>query len=235
MKIPKRFSWIVFAVALALAGCDVSVNEDIVVSADGTARGSQATVNGNIIVNEQAVTKGHLKSVNGNIQIRDGAQVADIMSVNGAITIGKNASVGNIDGVNSATECEKNAKVDGNIKLVNGRIRVHEGAVVAGDVKTVNGPIRLVGATVEGDVNNYNGGIVITDNSLVKGNVIVSRPKGNVLEDEPLVVLGPGSEVLGEMTFERPVKLYVHKQASHGAVSGAEPIAFDGTELPGDG
>ena len=113
-----------------------------------------------------------------------------------------------------------------------------EGAVVTGDVKTVNGPIRLVGATVEGDVNNYNGGIVITDNSLVKGSVIVSRPgSGQTLDDdhEPVIVLGPGSEVLGDMTFERPVKLYVHKQARHGAISGADPIAFDGTELPGDG
>ncbi|MDH3589640.1 MAG: hypothetical protein OEQ74_09565, partial [Gammaproteobacteria bacterium] len=156
---------------------------------------------------------------------------------NGRISVGERAQTGSIEGVNSSTDCEQNARIGGDIKLVNGAVKVKTGATIAGNVKTVNGPIRLVGATVEGNVGNYNGGIVITDDSVVKGNVVVSRPRGQDLDETPVVIIGPGSAVLGKMRFDRPVKLYIHELAKvdTDSIDGAEPISFSGTELPEDG
>lgn len=221
--------------AALLVSCNASVNDDVVVAAGDELSDGAATVNGDIRVGQQAVAGGMLKTINGSVRVAPGAQVADIASVNGRIVIGAGASTGDIDAVNGATECEEDARVKGNIQLVNGPVKVKKGAHVSGHVKTVNGPIRLSGATVDGNVNNYNGGIVITDNSLVLGDVIVSKSQGASLGSDPVVILGPGAEVRGALKFERPVRLYVHERARYGDVSGAEPIAFSGDKLPEDG
>lgn len=231
----QRRIWLSIALVAGLYGCNASINDDVVIGAGDELSDGAATVNGSIRVGQRAVTGGTLKTINGSVRVEPGAQVADIASVNGKILIGHGASTGDIDAVNGSTECEEDTRIKGNIELVNGPVRVKKGARVSGNVKTVNGPIRLSGAIVEGNVNNYNGGIVITDDSLVHGDVIVSRPQGQALSNEPVVILGPGAEVRGALRFERPVRLYVHDRARHGAVTGAEPIAFSGDKLPEDG
>lgn len=224
------------ALGLALVACDrASLGDDVVIGAGDELAGGAATVNGSIRVGQEAVAGGTLKTINGSVRIEPGAKVANIASVNGKIVIGTGASTGNIDAVNGSTDCEENARVKGHIELVNGPVRMQKGVRVSGNVKTVNGPIRLSGAVVEGNINNYNGGIVITDSSLVHGDVIVSKPQGLSMEREPVVILGPGSEVRGAMTFERPVKLYVHDGARHGTITGADPVSFSGDKLPEDG
>lgn len=234
MKIKALFALLL---VISLGGCDVSVNEDVVIPAGSKSSSGATSVNGNIVVGAEATADGSVKTVNGRITVEDGATVKDIASVNGSISVGERAHTGSIEGVNSPTNCEKNARVDGDIKLVNGEVNVRSGATVAGNIKTVNGPIRLTGATVDGNVGNYNGGIVITDNSTVKGDVTVYKPSGQEIAEPAVVVIGPGSTVLGKLSFERPVKLYVHELAQVDAarIHGADPISYSGTELPEDG
>ncbi len=230
-----RIPAIFLAAALLLAGCNVSVNEDVIIPAGGTSGGAN-TVNGEIVVGAGSTNDGNFKTVNGSITVEDDASTRDIVTVNGLVTVGKRASTGSIEGVNSSTECDSHARIDGDIKLVNGAVKVFNGATVSGTIKTVNGPIRLIGATVGGDVRNYNGGIVITDSSVVKGNVVVSQSMGEAEGEPPLVIIGPDSKVHGGLRFERPVRLYVHDQAEIGAgIEGAEAIPFSGSELPEDG
>jgi hypothetical protein len=50
----------------------------------------------------------------------------------------------------------------------------------------------------------------------------------------PRIVIGPNAQVDGALVFEREVKLYVHRTAKIGAVSGTTAVRYDGDRAPGD-
>ena len=106
-------------------------------------------------------------------------------------------------------------------------------------METVNGAIGLVDTDVGGSVNTVNGDVTIGIDSHVRGGLTVEKPRGNGIgisfkQRAPRIVIGPGAVVEGPLVFKREVKLYVHRTARVGAVTGATPMAFDTPTAPKD-
>ena len=69
--------------------------------------------------------------------------------------------------------------------------------------------------------------------SRVEGGILVQKSSGGLfLSEDPLIVIGPGAMVQGELRFERKVRLYVSDRATIGTVTGATPIPFTGDNPP---
>jgi hypothetical protein len=62
---------------------------------------------------------------------------------------------------------------------------------------------------------------------------MVDKPSGIMFNSEdPVIVIGPGATVQGELRFERKVKLYVSDKATIGTVIGATAVPFSGETPP---
>jgi hypothetical protein len=75
----------------------------------------------------------------------------------------------------------------------------------------------------------------VLDGSRVAGGIKIEKPSAGWFnwggkQRSPSVVIGPNSEVAGELVFEREVELHVHDSARIGRVSGAEVKRFSGSE-----
>lgn len=231
--LPVRLIPLCLVPLLAIAACDTTINEDVVIPAGAREGDGARTINGDILVGAKA-EGGNLKTVNGRIVIDEGAKVDDLATVNGDIRIGTGASTGSIEGVNSPTACAEGVRIRGGIRLVNGSVDLQPGTTVEGSVRTVNGHIGLRSATVRGSVENYEGGMTLSNGSVVTGNLVVLRPVGSGSRETPRVIIGRDSRVEGMLRFEREVRLYVHETATVGTIEGAEAIAYD-EEPPQDG
>lgn len=203
---------------------------------------------GMVVAHESSVTK-----VLGSIDVAAGEHTGDVTTVNGSVRIGADAVVGRAHAVNGAVRMDSRATAS-ELTTVNGGIQVAEGGHVIGDVHTVNGSLRLdSGVDVSGDLINVNGGIHMDAAHLggsietVSGNIELgpnAHVDGGVLikedhnswnfgrEQIPVVVIGPGTIVKGELRFERKVVLYVSDRATIGAVRGAQVQKFSGDHPP---
>ena len=193
-------------------------------------------VNGSISVSAGA-PHGELSTVNGSIAIGEGARSGKASTVNGSIKVAPGAQVGTLETVNGAIRLESQVQADGGISTVNGSVFAGSGSVVARDVETVNGAIGLVGTQVGGNVRTVNGDVTIGIGSTVRGGLTISRSSGwfqSGPKRKPRVVIGPGVVVEGPLAFEREVRLYVHRSARIGPVSGAEAVMFDSDTAPQD-
>jgi cytoskeletal protein CcmA (bactofilin family) len=201
-----------------------------------------------VVAHESSVTK-----VLGSIDVAAGERTGDVSTVNGSVHIGADAVVGHAHAVNGSVHMASRATAS-ELTTVNGGIEVSEGGRVTGDIHTVNGSLHLdKDADVSGDLINVNGGIHVEAAHLggsietVSGNVDLgpnARIDGGVLikenhnswnfgrEQVPVVVIGPGTVVKGELRFERKVALYVSDRATIGAVHGAEIQKFSGDHPP---
>jgi DUF4097 and DUF4098 domain-containing protein YvlB len=214
-----------------LGGCNASMNDDIHVAAGASGDAGGATLNGNVVVDKNAVVPdSDFSTVNGNIRVDEGAQVKALATVNGNIVVAPDAQTSQVRTVNGRFELGRNARVSGSVKLVNGGVSLAAGSQVGGNIETVNGEISAEGATIDGSISNYNGGMTVTDESIVKGTLTVHEPEDAQDDDDkpPRIVIGPRSKVIGAMKFERPVELYVHDTAETGPIEGAEPIRYSG-------
>lgn len=228
-----RRAWLCAGIlgALALTGCEFSANEDIEVPADTAHAGDGMTMNGNVTVGRNADASGSkFRTMNGRITIEEGARVSDCATVNGPVKVGAGAEAGDLKTVNGDLDLGRDARVNGSIRLVNGSVRLNQGSSVSGDIDTVNGKIELVTAEVGGDLTNVNGGMAVTDGSVVHGGLRVRDAEGDPKGRPPRIVIGRGSEIHGELRFDRKVELYVHETARIGPVSGASAVSFAGDE-----
>ena len=199
----------------------------------GSQSDGESTVNGSITVEGNAVVSGSLETVNGRIRIGDGAQLQDASTVNGRIRIGSGVSVDDVESVNGSIGIDQNATIAGDVSVVNGRIDLESGGNVAGDVSNVNGELRIVGTEIGGSVTTVSGDIWVTDNSTVRGDVVVEGRVGlQRRKKPPKVVIGPGSRVLGEINAEREIELFISDTAEVAAVVGevslADAVRFSG-------
>ena len=218
-------------VALILAGCSPAVNDDIQVAAGAAHDGNGMTMNGDVTVGANADASGSdFRTMNGQIMIKDGARVSDCATVNGKVSLGERAEAGDLNTVNGDLELGRDARVNGSIRLVNGSVRLNKGSAVSGNIGTVNGRIELLASEVGGDLSNVNGGMVVTDGSLVHGGILTRDASGDPMEKAPRVIIGRDSEVRGPLEFERTVELYVHESAHIGPVVGATAVSFSGDE-----
>jgi hypothetical protein len=97
---------------------------------------------------------------------------------------------------------------------------------------------------VTGNVETVNGNITVGEDSVVTGHLKVSKPTGWGINwgkpKVPRIILGPNSQVLGGLIFEREVELYVHATAKYGKITYLEaeagkaealkPVVFTGKQ-----
>ena len=208
--------------ALALSASSAYAQQDI------------SKVNGSITA-ESGQTVGELQTVNGSIRINSGAVTDDAGTVNGSITVNEKATTGSLETVNGSIRLERDVTVNGSIETVNGSVFVDRGGKVRNNVETVNGAIGLVATQLGGGIQTVNGDITVGIESVVKGGIKIEKSNSwlqNKPKRDPRVIIGPNAVVEGALVFERPVKLYVHKTARIGPVTGATAQTFEGDTAP---
>jgi DUF4097 and DUF4098 domain-containing protein YvlB len=194
--------------------------------------GTNQRINGDVRVKAGDAARA-AASVNGSIDVDEGANFTDANTVNGAITVGAKAAGTSLRTVNGAVSVGPAAHLSGSVMAVNGGISVQEGASVAGPITNVNGAIDVSGAQVGGGIKTTNADITITGDAHVDGGITVEKPGSGFVStsgNPPRIVIGPGATVLGELRFERPVRLYVSDHATIGSVVGATAVQFAGAK-----
>ena len=224
------------ALAIAAPALAGSVNKSVRIGAGETA-GEASSVNGSVTVGEEAVVNGEVSTVNGTIRIDDNAQVEDVSTVNGAVRIGAGVSSENISTVNGSIRVDEGVQIDGYIEAVNGSIDTEKGTTVDRDVSNVNGNIELNGSQIGGDLSTVNGDVVLSDGTVLRGDLIVEKPGGWnwgwKKRKLPKVIIGPGSQVRGKIKLEREVELFISDTAEVGGVVG-EMSMSDAVRFSGD-
>ena len=208
-------------VFMAASGCDISVD------GDGSTK-----VNGSVHIAAGKAAE-EARTVNGSIHIDDNASVTSAVTVNGSVRLGAHATANSAKTVNGSITLGDGAHVSGSASSVNGDLALANNSEVSGPLTNVNGKIGLSAAHVGGGIKTVNGSISIMGASKVEGGILVQKP-GSMLfnSEDPVIVIGPGAVVQGELRFERKVKLYVSDKATIGTVTGATPITFSGDNPP---
>jgi hypothetical protein len=172
---------------------------------------------------------GALDSVNGQISIGDRAVIVSAKTVNGSVRIGDDSRAQRLGTINGSVSVGQRTIVTGDISSVNGQLKLDDEAVVRGNVKNVNSGI-VVGrrAHVGGKIVTTNGDITIQDDGRVDGGILVKESGSNWFSNlfggfqrRPVITIGPGAQVGGELVFEHDVDLRVHPTAKIGTVTGA--------------
>lgn len=214
----------------SLAGCFGSLNQDISVPA-GTRADELDTVNGAIRIGSNAHA-GDASTVNGSIELATGARAGALETVNGRVTLHRDAQAQSIETVNGGVRLAEGATVRGSIELVNGGIRMAAGAVVQGAVQNVNGDIHLQDAQVGQGIETWQGDIRILGQSVVDGGIVVQKADTIRKDEPPVIIIGPGATIHGDLLFKRPVQLFISSKATvDGSIEGAEAQQFHG-DLP---
>ncbi len=209
----------------------------------GKTYGSIDAVNGSITVEEKAVARS-VETVNGGITIEALARVGAVSTVNGKIVLRNGVSAKSVETVNGSIIGVSNLRIEKGVEAVNGSIEIGAGSLVGGNIETVNGGITLLSMKVSGNVETVNGNITVGENTVVAGHLKVNKPTGWGMSwgkpKIPRIVLGPNSQVMGDLIFEREVELYVHTSAKHGKViyleaeagkaDALKPIPFSGKQ-----
>ena len=203
----------------ALSACDIDGDES-------------NKVNGSVHV-PAGKAPGDARTVNGAVHIDDNATVNSAVTVNGSIRLGDHASATSLKTVNGSITLGAGAHDSGSAVSVNGDLTLADGAEISGSLTNVNGKITLTAAHVAGGIRTANGNISIMGASRVEGGIVVEKSSGLSFDrDVPVITIGPGATVQGELRFERPVKLYVSDRATIGSVTGATPVPFTGDTPP---
>ena len=230
MKI-RHLSLALPALTLLLAGCNV--NKNITVPAHAHWSSGSSTINGEISVGTGAVVDGSLRTINGRINVATGAQTGSLTGINGNITLAEGVHAGDLKAVNGDLVLGKDTLTD-NLATVNGDIHAAGGAHIGGTVRDVNGDIALCGAQVDGNLSFYHGTVLLTDDTVVQGNVTAKKPNATETSNhEPRLIVGPHTRVNGTITFERPGKLYVSDSAVIHGVTGVTAVKFPGVAPAG--
>jgi predicted acyltransferase (DUF342 family) len=212
-----------------------NLNKSLSVEAGSSSNG-ESTVNGSISVGREAVVSGALETVNGSIRVDADARIEDAETVNGAVRLAAGVTAQDVSSINGTIDLAENVTVDGEVSVVNGKIVIGAGSEVSKDVSNVNGEIRIAGTSIGGDLATVNGDVTLTDNSVLRGNLIVEKPNGRLWNRadrrKPRIVIGPGVRIQGNIELEREVELYISDSAQVGGVTGAmtmeQAVRFSG-------
>jgi len=199
-----------------------NVNKSISVDAGSTTDG-HSTVNGSISVGRDAIVNGSLETVNGTIRIDDNVTLQDAGTVNGAIRIGDGVTADEISSVNGTIRIGKRGSISDEVSVVNGKIQIGAGSSVAGDVSNVNGEMLIEGTEIGGDLSTVTGDVLLTDNSVLRGDLIIEKPGGwgwKRKNRKPRIIIGPGSKVVGTIKAAQEIELFISDSAEVGGVSG---------------
>jgi hypothetical protein len=211
-----------------------NMNRSITIG-DGMETDGHSTVNGSISVGADCTIDGSLDTVNGTIRVDENTSVKDVETVNGSIRLASGVSTEDVGSVNGSIRLAERVTVAGEVTVVNGKISLGKGTKVAHEVSNINGEITLEGADVAHDLSTVNGDITLSDGAIVRGDIIVEKPGGrnNSKNREPIIIIGPGSSVLGTIVLERKVELFISDSAEVGGVSGEmsmdDAVRFSGS------
>lgn len=242
----------VFAAALVAA---VSAYGSALAAATIVAPGSsEDSVNKSLTVGAGTEVK-DVETVNGSIDVQSKSSAQEVSTVNGSIDVGDDVSVSTLETVNGSIHAGSGLKVAQDVETVNGRIEIGAGSAIQGGVSTVNGRVTLEQTSVGKDVETVNGGLgfsnsriggnvelvngraEVLDGTIVAGDLIVRKPKGNwswgSKSKPPVVIIGAGSEIVGRILVENEdAKVYVNDTARIGAVEGVTVTKFSGSKAP---
>jgi hypothetical protein len=210
----------------------LSISVALLAAAGVSACGENNGVNGSVHVPAgKEAASAH--TVNGSIHVDDNATVTSAGTVNGNVHLGAHATATSLSTVNGSISLGEGAHATGGVDTVNGEIVLSEGAEAGGGISNVNGKIKVTAAHVVGGIHTVNGSMTITGASQVEGGILVKKPSGNLFNnDDPIIVIGPGVTVQGDLRFERKVRLYVSDKATIGTVAGATPVTYSGDTPP---
>ncbi|MCH7854703.1 MAG: hypothetical protein IIB76_10265 [Proteobacteria bacterium] len=199
-----------------------NMNKSISIDA-GSTTDSHSTVNGSISVGSDAIVNGSLQTVNGTIRIGDNVTLQEASTVNGAVRMGNGVTADEVSSVNGTIRIGERASIADTISVVNGRIQIGTGSTVGGDVSNVNGDILIEGTEIGGDLSTVSGDVTLTDNSVLRGDLIIEKPGGwrwGGKSRKPKIVIGPGSKVAGTVIAKQEIELFISDSAEVGGVSG---------------
>ena len=188
------------------------------------------------IVTQAGQRYGNLGTVSGDIRLQAGAGAGSIETVSGDIRLDEGATADRVNTVSGDVEAAGKVAVRG-IGTVSGDIYFGRGGRIDGDIGTVSGDIGLVASRVAGGVETVSGDVTVGIDSHVRGGITVKKPDNAGLSYQrkpPRIIIGPNAVVEGALVFERPVRLYVHRSARIGPVSGATAKTFDTPTAPRD-
>lgn len=191
--------------------------------------GSYNTINGSVRVVAGKPAEG-ASTINGSIKIDDDAAADAVSTVNGSIHLGARATAKSLTSVNGSITVNEAAHTS-YVEAVNGDLTVNDGAEVSGALTNANGKITVHAAHVGGRIHTVEGDISILGSARVDGGILVEKPSGFRMSHrsgDPIVIIGPGAEVQGELRFEHKVQLFVSDHASIGTVTGATAVTFSG-------
>ncbi len=201
--------------ALALAGCNTSVNSSLRLADGEVSEGGLSTVNGSIEVGDRCEVHGACRTVNGSIDVGHESRVEELQTVNGSIRVGQNVAV------------------DGDVESINGGVEIDLDSTMRGDVTTVNGDIVLEGVQLEGGISTHNGDVTLSGTTEVTGHVQIKRARGSVSDSTLEIRIENGAVVRGSVVVEdgaRPVKVFLEGDGSvKGEIVNAEVVRADGT------
>jgi len=178
-------------------------------------------VNGGIRVSAEERV-GDISSVNGDIDLGSGAIAAKLDTVNGGIDLDDRVEIERAETVNGGIRVSRDVTVHRSLSTVNGGIQTNSGTVIGDRVSTVNGKIRLRDTRVQENVQTSNGDIILTDGSVVEGDVIVKGRRSwigrffNFDQRRPKIIIDADSSVMGDIHLYREVNL----ELADGAVVG---------------
>ncbi len=171
------------------------------------------TVNGSIKVGENSKV-GDLSTVNGSVKVAALSSVGEAETVNGSIVLSDGVKAVSVETVNGSIKLGESCFVEKNVETVNGSIIAKSACEIGGDIETVNGKISVTNTFVKGSITAVNGKILILDQSEVSGDIVIKKSKGffnTSKKKKPIVVLGKGVQIDGDLQFEKPVQLYIHE------------------------
>jgi len=216
--------WCIAAIGIAFG---------LLATVSACASNSHSTINGSVHIVAGQPAEG-VSTVNGSVNIDDDAAVDSVGTVNGSIHLGARATAKSLTTVNGSITVKEAAHTT-YIKAVNGDLTVNDGAEVSGALSNVNGKIGVHAAHIGGRISTVEGDISIVGSSHVDGGILVEKRSGFRMprrSDDPIIIIGPGAEVLGELRFEHKVQLFVSDRATIGAVTGANAVSFSGDNPP---
>ncbi|MCP4727879.1 MAG: hypothetical protein GY863_22765 [bacterium] len=206
----NRTSVLLSLVLLLSINCNIGVNRTIYIDDGEEVRGSQNTVNGSIIIGSDCVVGGSCRSVNGDIEVGENSNVRSLQAVNGRIRL------------------ERDVTVMGDVEAINLRISCYPGVKIDGEVYSVNGKIDMDNTTVSKNVSTYNGDIILTDRSRVKGDLVIRRNRGDYDHRRRLTIEIDDSVVEGDIIVrDRDIEVTVYLMNGgkvEGKIEGAEVV-----------
>nr|WP_136251225.1 hypothetical protein [Ningiella ruwaisensis] len=191
-----------------LASCVIHVGASDAYSKNEQGEGRSYSATNKSVRIDEGLSVSDVSSVNGSVTLESGVQADEVSSVNGKVTIGDRVNVDSVEVVNGRITIGSDFLSEDSVESVNGRISIEENSRVGKNIETVNGDIELEGVTVGRDIITVNGDILLSDGSVVEGDIrFEGKPNNNSYRSKPPVLrIDASSTVKGQIIIYKEVE-----------------------------